>query len=421
MSLNKRFTGDYKLESIDSGDKFLMNTAGGVTIDTTTATPIIFATALVTDIRYRIIFQGTTDFTTVGAVEFTAGSFEIGDEYVITAVDDGIGGAVTDFTSIGATDNDVGTMFTATGAGAGTGTAVDTLFVATGVGIGTGTAKAAQGVTITGDLTVLGTSTSIKSTDTDIVDNTIVLNSGEIGPGVSAGVSGIEIDRGDGASAGHQHAGIRFSEALGGANDGGWEVNNGDMAWTPIVTGTGFELITDLSPQLGADLDVNGFDIVSLAAADINLLSGGAITVESDGLATLESTAGNLAVTALAGSITINGDTSVTISSPGPFTANVGGNATLQSSADITVSSGNNTTISGANVILTAIGGLLKAEQEISIYEQTIPILADGIALYNKLSAGVAGEGGTGLYFVNDTVTDELVSKKKAIAYSIIF
>jgi len=46
-----------------------------------------------------------------------------GTDYVITSVDDGLGGAVTDFTLVGAEDNSIGTVFTATGPGAGSGTA----------------------------------------------------------------------------------------------------------------------------------------------------------------------------------------------------------------------------------------------------------------------------------------------------------
>lgn len=46
------------------------------------------------------------------------------------------------------------------------------------------------------------------------------------------------------------------------------------------------------------------------------------------------------------------------------------------------------------------------------------PVYAgNGVALYNKAQ----GSGGTGLYVVNSTVDDELVSKSKAIVFGIIF
>lgn len=60
-----------------------------------------------------------------------------------------------------------------------------------------GTNATANGnLTVVGNLTVQGTLTSIQTTNTEIKDNTILLNEGETGAGVSAGSSGIEIDRG---------------------------------------------------------------------------------------------------------------------------------------------------------------------------------------------------------------------------------
>lgn len=48
----------------------------------------------------------------------------------------------------------------------------------------------------TGDLTVSGTTTTINSTDLNITDNTIILNKDETGAGVTAGTSGVEVERG---------------------------------------------------------------------------------------------------------------------------------------------------------------------------------------------------------------------------------
>jgi hypothetical protein len=52
-------------------------------------------------------------------------------------------------------------------------------------------------VTIDGDLTVLGETTTITSEDLVVSDNTITLNSGETGNGVTKGSAGILIDRGN--------------------------------------------------------------------------------------------------------------------------------------------------------------------------------------------------------------------------------
>ena len=51
-------------------------------------------------------------------------------------------------------------------------------------------------VAVTGNLTVSGTLTSVNTTNTEIADNSIVLNKGETGAGVTAGSAGLEIDRG---------------------------------------------------------------------------------------------------------------------------------------------------------------------------------------------------------------------------------
>lgn len=53
-------------------------------------------------------------------------------------------------------------------------------------------------VVINGNLTVSGETTTLDVTNLAVEDNTIILNNGETGPGVTSGTSGIEIDRGTG-------------------------------------------------------------------------------------------------------------------------------------------------------------------------------------------------------------------------------
>jgi hypothetical protein len=78
---------------------------------------------------YQVTAAGTTSnippthqITTI----VNAGSFTIGDEYVITSI------GTTDFTLIGSTSNAIGTKFTATGIGTGTGTAGEPVSAANG-------------------------------------------------------------------------------------------------------------------------------------------------------------------------------------------------------------------------------------------------------------------------------------------------
>lgn len=51
-------------------------------------------------------------------------------------------------------------------------------------------------IIIDGNLTVSGSTTSVETTNSTLTDNVIVLNEGETGTGITAGTSGIEIDRG---------------------------------------------------------------------------------------------------------------------------------------------------------------------------------------------------------------------------------
>ena len=63
--------------------------------------------------------------------------------------------------------------------------------------LNTGTAVGT--VIITGDLTVLGTTTTVDTANMTIEDNIIFLNKGELGSTVTEGSSGIQIDRGSSA------------------------------------------------------------------------------------------------------------------------------------------------------------------------------------------------------------------------------
>lgn len=78
------------------------------------------------------------------------------------------------------------------------------------------------------------------------------------------------------------------------------------------------------------------------------------------------------------------------------------------------------TSASNGDVIITADGtGQLKINKEMSLINQ--PTTPSAVSGYNKLYSATPAGGGTGLHFVNTTTSDELVSKTKAIVYSLIF
>ena len=183
-------------------------------------------------------------------------------------------------------------------------------------------------VLVAGDLRVQGKTTTIEASDLVIVDNTIVLNSGEDGPGITHidGTAGIIIDRGPATT----NAEIRYNESV-----NLWQVHDG-TTWESIVTGTGglAAVVNDLDPHLGGDLIVAGYAITSEPASNLD------VVLDADGT------------------------------------------------------------------------GLVKVNHKLSLEHESTP------AQYNEIYADAVGSGGTGLY---TGVDEELVSKAKAIAFSLIF
>lgn len=130
-------------------------------------------------------------------------------------------------------------------------------------------------VYVTGDLIVQGNSTSISTTNTDIKDRIITLNSGETLNGIGGNiapldVSGFEWDRGTNPLGPAYLFFKEITDTFVISVDGGatWQqilttpVDVGNVAPTPLT-----EIVQDTSPQLGANLDVQGFSIFTANAA----------------------------------------------------------------------------------------------------------------------------------------------------------
>jgi hypothetical protein len=78
------------------------------------------------------------------------------------------------------------------------------------------------------------------------------------------------------------------------------------------------------------------------------------------------------------------------------------------------------TSLTDGNLILTGNGtGSVQITSQMNFTKTTDPVQpADGTSIYAKVEA----DGGTGLYFINENGTqDELISRNKALLYSIIF
>jgi hypothetical protein len=115
-------------------------------------------------------------------------------------------------------------------------------------------------VYIDGNLIVGGNSTSVSKTDLKVTDNTIVLNSGETGAGVTLDYSGIEIDRGISAN-----VGLRWDETL-----GAWQATEDGTTWKYILQGNtagGLSNVSeDTDPALGGNLNITGYTLYNTSA-----------------------------------------------------------------------------------------------------------------------------------------------------------
>lgn len=125
-------------------------------------------------------------------------------------------------------------------------------------------------VTITGNLVVEGTQTTLETVDTAIKDNIIVLNSGETGSGVTLGISGISVDRGSA-----DDVAIVYDETY-----NRWRAtNDGTLFGNILIEGfTGISIEDDTSPVLGGNLNTNGY---SISSSIDNLIFDGNIQINN--------------------------------------------------------------------------------------------------------------------------------------------
>lgn len=103
-------------------------------------------------------------------------------------------------------------------------------------------------LTVNGNFTVSGTTTTISTETLTVDDNIIVLNNNEAGtPSENAG---IEVERGTSTN-----VSIRWNETT-----DKWQFTNDGTTYTDI--GAGGDVVDDTSPQLGGDLYANGKRVI---------------------------------------------------------------------------------------------------------------------------------------------------------------
>lgn len=263
---------------------------------------------------------------------------------------------------------------------------------------------------VTGNLVVTGTTTTVNTTDLDIQDNTIVLNKNESGAGVTLGTAGVVIERGT-------------------SDDTSLIWNETTDKWS-FKLGAGLADIEALSVATTGDLTVNGVTISDILDED-NMAS------DSDtALATQQSI--KAYVDSAAGSPTPGGaDTNIQYNNSGSlggssnFVFNNGTNAVtitgelsvdnININANDIISSDTNGNINitpngTGNIVLSKTTGV---SVQLDFTDQGSDPSAT--ASVNKIYSKTPSGGGTGLYFVNNTTSGEMISKSKAIAYSLVF
>lgn len=223
-------------------------------------------------------------------------------------------------------------------------------------------------IILDGNLTVLGSTTSVETTNSAITDNTIILNSGEVGAGVTAGTAGIEIERGSLAN-----ATLLFNESV-------------DAFENKI--GGSFAIVRGADP-----VDAN--DLATKAYVD----TGGAANAPGGPLTSIQFNDGP----------TFGGSNSLRWN---------GSSLSIQD-IDITFSSISVTTSNGDLEIAANGTGKIYLPSALRLENKASDPTSEPSS--NVVYAKTPGNAGSGVFFTNVTATDELVSRSKAILFGLIF
>ena len=307
-------------------------------------------------------------------------------------------------------------------------------------------------VTVTGDLAVQGESTSIGSSDLLVEDNTITVNSGETGNGVTLNTAGLIVDRGV-ANDAYVFFDERLNSVSGGiSRQGSWILQDqtgavqglyassikadttGANNLTLLAEGTGIVTVTGTTDYEKQVYDYTGSSITTNPSTNTKLT----LPNDDDALVTarlLEDFVVGYNAQNFQKGIQ-SGETTPTKVETFDFEDDASTSriefriddtlfgTMFENRFDIGTISITQSSITSqdTNGDLTLAGngtGVVKIDTPTTIKKLSDPDApADGVSLYSKPLA----DGGTGLYFVNeDTTTDEIASRNKALLFSIIF
>lgn len=295
-------------------------------------------------------------------------------------------------------------------------------------------------LTILGNLDVIGQTTQVDAVDSRLKDNIIVLNSGETNPYVTLGTSGILIARGNSDQ-------IPNAATL---------LYNDNSYWSDGTTSTQgvFEFKSELK---GSAIEVNAIRINVASTSSLNILGAenpnsvinvkGTVDYETrvthdDDIPNKKYvdqavySGSDTAKRLLAGDTFVRiGDDSLNFDDPF-YSPSSKIWAAINTSTNIVFRlEGSEAQIQGLTINDNSIlvnspskdlilqpqsGNSVKVQSALKIQQ----IAGTPVAEENQDTlyySGTPGGGGTGLYYVNDNNSDELVSRRRAIIYGIIF
>ena len=304
-------------------------------------------------------------------------------------------------------------------------------------------------VVITGDLDVIGTTTTIESTNTTIKDNILVLNSGQTGGGISGALnyqSGIEIDRGDYANAqmlfdedvDHYDpltasniagtfvfktsddvlSGIQVASLGTGGNDLVFDMGGTGFYKVRLANAPGYETLVVDDNDIPNKKYVNDYVAATGGYADVDNFHYLPAPFQTRGQAYNN----NIQFTVLN-----NLRAQLT-----QYGLNVDNVNLYQNEVKTWSASGVNLKIFSDTTLANSVR-YVEIDDRVALTNQTKLVDADVDATITKLyTSATAGPGKTGLYFlnkrtgepgqtINETINDELVAKNRALLFSMLF
>jgi len=300
-----------------------------------------------------------------------------------------------------------------------------TITLDTGVDVGT--------VIVTGDLVVQGETTTVNTTNLAIEDNIIVLNKNQTGAGITlaspiSGQSGVQISRGT-RPAGQflfdenvNHYDFPNTTNIGGTfvlktNDG----KKAGLQVATIVNDGSSNLVFDMQASQGVLSIANSINYYQRVTQDDHIPNWRSVTnyvAASNGVATVDRMyfppgasfgSEDSKVQAFSTNIQfyVGQQIRATISPVGVSVNN------------INLFTDTITNTSSNSLVLTAINNNVKIDAVLNLSNQSLePAVVSGVTkLYSK---STVGPGNSGLFFKNVNISDELVSRSRAVLLSIL-